>query len=200
MSARRSSEHSGGRGKGLQLTFTELLGAHPYLTWVLRRRVLGWPSALCNTWRTHSSCEPQSMVSAQCQVTRAQILCPVRTIGLGVRPARKPLTTWARTLLCLSCLRAPENSLGEWGGVRDEGLFFLPFLFVTKVFLLGGNIPLAPVARVHFSPVMYVPLYHNFCVYFCPLRVTVTSFCPSALFVALKLNKYLREGREKGRW
>lgn len=116
MSARRSSEHSGGRGKGLQLTFTELLGAHPYLTWVLRRRVLGWPSALCNTWRTHSSCEPQSMVSSQCQVTRAQILCPVRTIGLGVRPARKPLTTWARTLLCLSCLRAPENSLGEWGG------------------------------------------------------------------------------------
>lgn len=129
MSARRSSEHSGGRGKGLQLTFTELLGAHPYLTWVLRRRVLGWPSALCNTWRTHSSCEPQSMVSAQCQVTRAQILCPVRTIGLGVRPARKPLTTWARTLLCLSCLRAPENSLGEWGGWGMRGSsFFLSFL------------------------------------------------------------------------
>lgn len=52
---------------------------------------------------------------------------------------------------------------------------------------------------VHLSPVMYVPLYHNFCLYVCPLTVTGTSFCPSTPFVALKLNKCLREGRERTR-
>ena len=60
-----------------------------------------------------------------------------------------------RTLSYLSCFRETENSLGDGGG--SEGLFFLPFLFVTKVFLLVGTIPQAPMAMVHFSPVTHVP-------------------------------------------